>query len=117
MMGKGYFEIELQNAGTPGSGECSTVFETWLATCGKDQEGFSFCCRRRRSMNSDSPNNRVRRYLFVIPQNGFDLSHDLIDCFSRPAGQPLVIYDAKKFECAHQVVPGLENSTIPVLDG
>lgn len=65
-------------------------------------------------MNLDGPNNRVWRYLFVMPQNGLDLGEDLIGRFNRPAGQPFVVHGSKKFECPHQVVPGLENPTIPV---
>jgi hypothetical protein len=61
-------------------------------------------------MNTECRNNRVRRHLFVISQNGVDLCQNFIGRFNGLAGQPFVVCNSKKFEYANQVVLGLENS-------
>jgi hypothetical protein len=42
-------------------------------------------------MNPDGRNNRVRRHLSVISQNGVDLGQNFIDRFNGLAGRPFVV--------------------------
>jgi hypothetical protein len=66
-------------------------------------------------MTPDRRNHCVRRYPCIISSNGFDPGQNFIDRFYRPAGQHFVVRNVEKFECAGQVVLGLQNSTTPIL--